>query len=77
MPRRTAEFKRLCTCPFVLGSITFGLLHLSYRITQKHPFMHRLSSEQIYHPQVIKLSCIGDIHLRRSKGKYSLTSSIK
>jgi hypothetical protein len=36
-----------------------------------------MSSEQIYHRQGVKLSCIEDIHLRKSKGKSLVTSSIK
>jgi hypothetical protein len=37
----------------------------------------QLSSEQIYHRQGVKLSCIEDIHLRKSKGKSLVPSSIK
>gem|GEM_PF-6631187 len=36
-----------------------------------------VSSEKIYHRQGVKLSCIEDIHLRKSKGKSLVPSSIK
>lgn len=72
------ESKRLCTCLLELGSVT-PLVYYSCHVQspKSNPIVNRLNSEQIYHPQIVRLSCIGDIRLRRSKGKSSLILSIK